>query len=147
MFGSSCGFVLFSDIAIGNQKLQISVQQLWDIGVVPDIWAKWNASERHMAIKSKKDKMLFGPILSLQIGSKHCLWPKPLAHLGNRPFALCVGEKGKYLLPVLWKTLLTMPVDKYIWITSFGGSWKPISKTRSLWANQITGSFWGLIMN
>lgn len=61
--------------------------------------------------------------------------------------SLSVGEKGKYLLPVLWKTLLTMPMDKYIWITSFCGSCKTISKMSSLWANQITSSFWGLIMN
>uniref|UniRef100_A0A8C3DM19 Tetraspanin-7 n=1 Tax=Corvus moneduloides TaxID=1196302 RepID=A0A8C3DM19_CORMO len=40
--------------------------------------------------------------------------------------SLCVGEKRKYILPVLWKTLLSMPVDKYIWITSFGGSFKTI---------------------
>lgn len=37
MFGSSCGFVSFSDIAIENQKLQISVEQLWELGVVPGI--------------------------------------------------------------------------------------------------------------
>lgn len=66
MFGSSCGFVSFSDIAIENQKLQISVEQLWELRVVPGIWAKWDASERCMGIKSKKDKMLFSPILSLQ---------------------------------------------------------------------------------
>lgn len=74
MLGSSLGFVSFSDIAIDNRKLQISVQQLWDPGVVPDIWAKWDASERHMGIKSKQEEILFGPIHSLQIGSKHpCL--------------------------------------------------------------------------
>lgn len=101
--------------ASGNQKLQISVQQLWDLGVVPDIWAKWDASERHMGIKSKQEEMLFGPIRSLQTGSKHpCLWPKPLAHLGNRPFALCVSEKneniyclccGRPFSPCLWTSI------------------------------------------
>lgn len=72
-----------------------------------------------MGIKSKQEEMLCGPMLSLQIGSKrHCLSPKPLAHLGNRHLALCVGEKGKYILSVLWKTLFTVPADKYIWNTS-----------------------------
>lgn len=67
MFGSSCGFVSFFDITSENLKLQISVEQLWELGVVPGVWAKWGASERWMGIKSKKDKMLFSPIPSLQI--------------------------------------------------------------------------------
>lgn len=42
--------------------------------------------------------------------------PSPL--LGNKHFPLCVLEK-KEKTYVLWKTLVTIPVNKYIWNRCF----------------------------
>lgn len=47
--------------------------------------------------------------VSLPLTQAHCSsWKQALC-------SLCVGEWGKDTLSVLWKTLVTIPVDGYIW--------------------------------